>query len=233
MRKILFSSLIVPLIALGSPAIALSQTLDAEVISVGDGDTIRASVAGESVTVRLACIDTPETAQTPWGKEASDRLKQLLQRDDRIELRVETTDRYGRTVAEIFEDGKSVNLQMVEEGQAVVYRRYLSGCAETSDRYLEAEAEAREQKLGFWNQDAPLMPWDFRRGRTTSTPPQSSPAVTTTVQQSGACDPSYPDICLPSAPDLNCGEIPHRRFRVVGRDPHRFDRDKDGIGCER
>ena len=47
------------------------------------------------------------------------------------------------------------------------------------------------------------------------------------------CDPSYPDFCIPSPPpDLNCGDIPQKRFTVLPPDPHRFDRDKDGIGCE-
>jgi micrococcal nuclease len=36
----------------------------------------------------------------------------------------------------------------------------------------------------------------------------------------------------PPPPDLDCGEIPYRRFRVLRPDPHRFDGDKDGIGCE-
>ncbi|MGJ3248415.1 MAG: hypothetical protein ACFE0I_20325 [Elainellaceae cyanobacterium] len=50
--------------------------------------------------------------------------------------------------------------------------------------------------------------------------------------QSG-CDSSYPTVCIPSPPpDLDCGEIPHRRFQVRQPDPHRFDGDKDGIGCE-
>jgi len=31
---------------------------------------------------------------------------------------------------------------------------------------------------------------------------------------------------------LDCGEISHKNFRVVGSDPHRFDGDGDGIGCE-
>lgn len=49
----------------------------------------------------------------------------------------------------------------------------------------------------------------------------------------GRCDPSYPTVCIPPPPpDLNCGDVPHRRFRVVGDDPHGFDRDHDGIGCE-
>jgi len=48
------------------------------------------------------------------------------------------------------------------------------------------------------------------------------------------CDPSYPDVCIPpSPPDLDCGDISYRRFRVLSPDPHRFDGDFDGIGCER
>lgn len=52
----------------------------------------------------------------------------------------------------------------------------------------------------------------------------------TTAKQ---CDPSYPTICLrPGAPDLNCRDIGFANFRVVGNDPHKFDRDGDGVGCE-
>ena len=48
------------------------------------------------------------------------------------------------------------------------------------------------------------------------------------------CSPCYPDVCIPAPPpDLDCGEIPFCRFRVVGCDPHGFDGDGDGIGCER
>jgi hypothetical protein len=36
----------------------------------------------------------------------------------------------------------------------------------------------------------------------------------------------------PTPPDLDCADIPHRRFRVLPPDPHGFDGDKDGIGCE-
>jgi len=47
------------------------------------------------------------------------------------------------------------------------------------------------------------------------------------------CDESYPDVCIvPYPPDLNCGDIEYRNFRVTGEDPHRFDGDNDGIGCE-
>jgi large repetitive protein len=54
-----------------------------------------------------------------------------------------------------------------------------------------------------------------------------------------ACEPSYPTVCIrlkTEVGDLNCSDIPYRRFRVrhdvPNPDPHRFDGDKDGIGCE-
>ena len=54
------------------------------------------------------------------------------------------------------------------------------------------------------------------------------------TRPSGAnCDPSYPDVCIPSPPpDLNCSDIPYRNFRVLPPDPHHFDGNHNGIGCE-
>jgi len=47
------------------------------------------------------------------------------------------------------------------------------------------------------------------------------------------CDPSYPDVCIPPPPpDLDCANISYRNFRVLPPDPHHFDGDGDGIGCE-
>jgi hypothetical protein len=44
--------------------------------------------------------------------------------------------------------------------RTVLYNQYLSGCAATKDQYLQAESQARQQRLGFWNQQSPTMPWD-------------------------------------------------------------------------
>lgn len=50
---------------------------------------------------------------------------------------------------------------------------------------------------------------------------------------SGACSPAYPTVCIPPPPpDLDCGDIPYRRFAVLAPDPHHFDGDHNGIGCE-
>ncbi len=49
----------------------------------------------------------------------------------------------------------------------------------------------------------------------------------------GSCHPSYPTVCIPPPPpDLNCDDVPYRDFKVVGDDPHGFDGNDDGIGCE-
>jgi hypothetical protein len=47
------------------------------------------------------------------------------------------------------------------------------------------------------------------------------------------CSPAYPGVCIPPGPpDLDCGDIPYRRFTVLPPDPHGFDREGDGVGCE-
>ncbi len=49
----------------------------------------------------------------------------------------------------------------------------------------------------------------------------------------GNCDPSYPTVCIPPPPpDLDCADVPYRNFTVLPPDPHGFDGDGDGVGCE-
>ncbi|MBD2359239.1 thermonuclease family protein [Tolypothrix sp. FACHB-123] len=212
----------------GLPSVAQTNLPAMTVVSVGDGDTLRAqNQQGQAVTIRLACIDAPELKQQPWGQQSAARLKQLLPVGQSIKVRQVDRDKYKRVVAEVYVGDRSINLNMVQEGQAVVYRQYLKGCASTKDQFIKAEATAKQQKLGFWNQPKPLMPWDFRRSKNTT--PQSVVA-----QPQQQCDPSYPDFCLPpNSPDLDCKDISYRRFRVNQPDPHKLDRDNDGIGCER
>lgn len=133
-------------------------------VSVGDGDTIRVTAAnGIKVTIRLACIDSPETAQGRSGAYATSTLRRLLQRGP-LEIRPQTIDRYGRTVAEVFAGGESVNKMMVRMGAAYVYPQYLRGC--DADAYRMAEDYAQRQQFGVWhNGGAEQRPWDFRKSR--------------------------------------------------------------------
>jgi len=53
------------------------------------------------------------------------------------------------------------------------------------------------------------------------------------LMSGSGCDASYPGLCIPPPPpDLNCDDISARNFTVRQPDPHNFDTDRDGIGCE-
>jgi hypothetical protein len=62
----------------------------------------------------------------------------------------------------------------------------------------------------------------------------TAPALATPpASTAGVCDPAYPSVCIPPPPpDLDCADVPYRRFTVLPPDPHRFDGNGDGIGCE-
>lgn len=56
---------------------------------------------------------------------------------------------------------------------------------------------------------------------------------TNSYQVNSNCVSSYPDTCISSPPpNLNCKDISDNDFEVLPPDPHGFDRDEDGIGCE-
>lgn len=119
-----------PLLALllascSGPAGAL-QTVD--IASCYDGDTCT-TTAGEKV--RLACIDTPElrgrNADPVPAKAARDFLRRAIQGKS-VGIRRITEDRYGRTVAELFQGRLNVGELMVSSGHAQIYRRYAGQC---------------------------------------------------------------------------------------------------------
>jgi hypothetical protein len=59
------------------------------------------------------------------------------------------------------------------------------------------------------------------------------PRPTATEPPAQNCDPSYPDFCIPPPPpDLDCADVNGSNFTVLPPDPHRFDREGDGLGCE-
>jgi micrococcal nuclease len=223
-------------LAYAAQAAAAKTLPTATVLSVGDGDTLRVQGQSGPVTIRVACIDAPETSQS-FGAEASLRLRQLLSTGQPVEVRAIERDRYDRTVAEIYSGGQSVGLQLVREGYAVVYSQYLDGCAATASDYRQAEAAARAARLIFWSQPNPTMPWDFRRGAAAS---ESSGSQPPTVAPSPATPP--PTAAPSSLPactsgDCDCGDFAtweqaQAVLEAFPGDPHRLDGDNDGVACE-
>jgi len=189
------------------------------VVHVVDGDTV--DVAGGE-RIRVIGIDTPESGQ-PCATQATTAMSALVlnkpvrltpgARDDR--------DRYGRLLRYLdLIDGTDAGLTLIEQGLAVA--RY-----DSRDGYGAHPREAAYVAADAASPSACLP----------STTPALRPPAATTIAlapPARACDPSYPTVCIPPAPpDLDCGDIPYRRFPVLAPDPHHFDgNDDDGIGCE-
>jgi endonuclease YncB( thermonuclease family) len=206
-----FLLVVVTLAALAWPSEVVAQGVNATVLSIGDGDTIRVLQAGKALTVRLACIDAPESTQTPHGQQARTYLQQRLPIGREVSLNIKTTDRYGRSVAEVF-SGVNINLALVEDGQAFAYHQYLSGC--DAKAYLEAEDRASRSLLGVWQVKGGITrPWDFRRGRRSAV---------------------IPDGTTPGGRRYRCSEISsYARAQDLLRQGHSYlDGDGNGKACE-
>lgn len=120
-----------------------------------DGDTLDL----DGKRIRLMGIDAPEKkqiCQADWkcGLESTKYLVTLINGKD-VTCKGDEIDRYGRTVAECFVEGLSLNAAMVQDGYAVSYRRY-------SLEFADEEEDARAKKLGVWSGNF-MMPWDWRK----------------------------------------------------------------------
>lgn len=135
--------------------------------SVYDGDTLRVTDGSKELKIRFCGIDAPETKQ-PMGIEARDHLRSLISQGDGSVIVVPVeTDRYERTVAELFipiggEEEIHLNSQMVMDGFAYHYAQYSSSCP-NQNNIMRAEGIAKEQSLGVWSDLNAEKPWDYRR----------------------------------------------------------------------
>jgi endonuclease YncB( thermonuclease family) len=124
---------------------AQSSELHGRVVSIADGDTFTLLTADkEQIRIRLAEIDTPESGQ-PYGNRAKQALSQLVFGKD-VRVEVQTTDQYGRTVGRPYVGDVDVCADLVENGFAWAYRRYLR-----DPKLLELEKEAQDAKMGLWS----------------------------------------------------------------------------------
>lgn len=139
------------------------------VVGIADGDTLTLLDAGRTHRIRPDGIDAPERTQ-PYGQRARQSLASLAHgRTARADC--PRTDRYGRAVCRVTVDDVDIGLEQVRRGFAWHYTR----CAPDQPlqirlAYAEAEKHARAERAGLWSFDAPVAPWDFRRGRADRSP---------------------------------------------------------------
>jgi endonuclease YncB( thermonuclease family) len=132
--------------------------------SVHDGDTLRVrSPKGEVLKVRFACVDAPELKQ-PMGEEARNHLRALVNRGgNKVKVQAITVDRYGRTVAQLWNNHGLIQSQMAIAGMAYGYEQYKEDCPNWP-AIESTQAQAQEAKLGVWKlPNGGQRPWDYRK----------------------------------------------------------------------
>ena len=129
-----------------------------QVVNIIDGDTIEVKVGNKVEIVRLLGIDTPEI-ENPYkreecfGKEAKEKMEQILQKK-RVYLlpdpKAPNRGKYGRLLRYVFlPNGEFVNAELVEQGYAFsyIYQEF-----QFMKYFGDLEKEAKEKKLGLWSE---------------------------------------------------------------------------------
>ena len=132
------------------------EPIDATVVRVIDGDTIRVRFEGKSHTVRLMGVDTPETKHPTkavqfFGREATAFTKAALEGKTVLlakDRTGDTVDRYGRLLRYVLLDGDNFNARLIREGYAHAYRRFPFS---KRTEFIQLEDQARRRGIGLWN----------------------------------------------------------------------------------
>ena len=135
---------------------------------------------------------------------------------ERVEVRVVTVDRYGRTVGHVWIADRHINREMIREGHAWAYRDYLK-----DQTMLDDETYARKNKTNLWGlpEAQRIPPWDWRRGKR-----ELKPKPDRLPDQTFKCDTKR-----------KCGEMiscEEARFYLEECGLKRLDGDGDGVPCE-
>lgn len=144
---------------LGTDTQTPSQDIEtASILYVIDGDTIKVSLDGEEISVRLLGIDTPEihnpkVKKECYGEEAKSALEELLKNQTEVNLVKDSIqpdkDIYQRLLRYGYlPDGTDINAFMLEKGFAKVYTKAKS---DRESEFMLLQEEAQNANLGLWS----------------------------------------------------------------------------------
>ncbi len=232
------------------------------VVKVVDGDTLSVNINGETTTLRLIGINTPETVDPRkkvecFGKEASNKAREILS-GKKVRIVTDASqgvlDKYGRSLAYVFtEDGTNFNEYMIKEGYAYEYTYSIP--YQYQKEFKLAQTQAQEFKKGLWadgvcatknitNETKPAAVLPIKNYSNELSTIPSSPMVSPVQISPALVAPTRPSInssayiCSYNA--YNCTDFStHAEAQAVyevcggpNSDIHGFDRDKDGLACE-
>lgn len=193
-----------------------AQCINGTVTKIIDGDTLRVKEIVDGIKnykIRLSLTSVPEL-KTKEGVEASNFLKKICPVGSKVIVDQDDKkpyDKYNRILGKIICNGENLEAKLLSGGHH----------AKIDKKFCKTSEFATED-------------WAQQYGCATKAIKSQTPKETPKSMNKGSqCDSSYPDVCIsPYPPDLDCKGISYKNFRVLPPDPHGFDYDKNGIGCE-
>ena len=142
-------------IVIYTAAVVFSEELYGKAIFIDDGDTFILSSHNQKFRVRLANIDAPEKSQE-YGEISKNALLEKILRKN-VRVLYYSSDKYGRIIGTVYVDSRNINYEMVLNGHAWAYRKYLH-----DTDYIKAEGIAFKKKRGLWRYSNPIPPEEYR-----------------------------------------------------------------------
>ena len=186
---------------------ATSSNFSGTVTRVIDGDTLDlTTIEGETITIRLAVIDAPETGESGFDRAKNFMTELCLNKNAGIDPDDNQGLTYGRTVAVVYCEGTNVNDAILENGFADIYQDFcdVSEFAYTNWAQEYGCSNKINNETGIENDD----------------PVESDNINNNQLDIEG------------SNKDLDCKDFEEKNIPVGSDDPHNLDADDDGIGCE-
>ena len=127
-----------------------------EITRFYDGDTVKIKDGAYEYKLRLIDIDAPERNQE-YGIKSRRALMDFCE-NTQVQVYLYGTDKYKRKLGKLHCNNLDANQWMVENGHAWFYKRF-------SMNYMLdiAHQNAKQEKLGLWQSEYALPPWQWRK----------------------------------------------------------------------
>lgn len=130
--------------------------LGVEISYFYDGDTVKIKDDLYEYKLRLSDIDAPERNQE-YGLKSRRALMQFCKNAD-VTVFISGSDKYQRKLGKLHCNKLDASEFMVSNGHAWFYQHY------SRDYLLDlAEQHAKQQKLGLWQAENAVAPWQWRK----------------------------------------------------------------------
>jgi micrococcal nuclease len=133
-----------------------AQDSSIKIVRYIDGDTVLIDDHNQTFSLRIADIDAPEINQA-YGKKSKRALMQICEHTQ-IHIQLIGHDKYHRKIGRLQCNQTWISEFMVKNGHAWFYQHY------SKDKQLMlAEQNAHKHKIGLWESDSAIPPWEWRQ----------------------------------------------------------------------